>query len=38
MKKIIAMVTAIVVVMGLGVTVLAEPNDDNYDDDYYEDD
>ncbi len=32
------MVTAIVVVMGLGVTVLAEPNDDNYDDDYYEDD
>ena len=39
MKKFIAMVTAIVVVMGLGVTVLAEPNDDdNYDDDYYEDD
>jgi hypothetical protein len=37
-KKFIAMVTAIVVVMGLGVTVLAEPNDDNYDDDYYEDD
>ena len=33
MKKFIAMVTAIVVVMGLGVTVLAEPNDDNYDDD-----
>lgn len=30
MKKFIAMVTAIVVVMGLGVTVLAEP--DEYDD------
>ena len=39
MKKFIAVVTAIAVVMGLGVTALAEPNDDdNYDDDYYEDD
>lgn len=28
MKKFIAMFTAIVVVMGLGVTALAEPNDD----------
>ena len=36
MKKFIAMVTAIVVVMGLGVTVLAEPDEyDDYDEEIH---